>query len=111
MTWGVDGLVCILIFAVMKTPDSSQVMRSAGDAWTLGIQLGLILFGCTAGGWYLGRKSGHPVPWVIGGAALGFLLSLYETWKLCRRLGVTPPAGTGSRAGPAAPAEGRDAHE
>lgn len=77
----------------MLKDDTTRAARSASDAWTLGVQLAVLLGGCTLGGWYFGRKTDAPGLWLGVGALTGLLLNLYEVWKWCRTVPAVPPAG------------------
>ena len=95
----------------MKDEDTTRTMRSAGDAWAVGIQLALLLTGCTLGGWHLGRKAGWPRLGLVVGAVAGFLLTLYEVWKLSRRLGLMAPSAPASPDGKCPSGQGQGTHE
>lgn len=71
----------------LRSKDADRTLRTAGDAWTLAVQMALLLGGCTMGGWYLGQRMGGRTGWTLAGAALGFVVSLYEVWKRCRGVG------------------------
>ncbi|MFH0878520.1 MAG: hypothetical protein V2A34_02295 [Lentisphaerota bacterium] len=73
--------------------DNLQPNRSQKEAWTgygraytLAVQMALGMGGFTAGGYFLGLKTGCRKAGAVLGAAAGFAYILYEAWKQLRQM-------------------------